>query len=103
MNPHIPVPRDRLASFCRAHGIARLALFGSALRSDFDPESDIDLLVDFAPGRTPGLLGLADMEMDLAAMLGRKVDLVPRGGIEESRNYIRRKAILDSAKTLYEA
>ena len=77
MNPQVSIPKGRLASFCQARGIRRLALFGSALRSDFGPESDIDLLIEFEPGRTPGLLGIAGMEMDLGRMFGRKVDLIP--------------------------
>ena len=55
MNPNISVPMAQLAEYCRANGIARLDVFGSALRADFGPESDIDLLVEFQPGRTPGL------------------------------------------------
>jgi uncharacterized protein len=69
------MPDDRIAAFCRAHGIRRLALFGSVLRDDFGPESDIDVLVVFEDGRTPGLIGMATMEIELGAILGRKVDL----------------------------
>ena len=54
MNAQVSVPPDQLAAFCREHGIRRLAVFGSALRDDFGPESDIDLLVEFEPNRTPG-------------------------------------------------
>ena len=76
MNSNVSVSQDRLAEFCRANGITRLAIFGSALRDDFGPESDIDVLVEFAPGRAPGLLGMAGMEIDLSALFGgRKVDL----------------------------
>ncbi|MDE0485505.1 MAG: nucleotidyltransferase family protein [Nitrospira sp.] len=65
-----------MAEFCRMNGITRLAIFGSALRDDFGPESDIDVLVEFAPNRTPGLLGMAGMEIDLSALFGgQKVDL----------------------------
>ena len=103
MNPNVFIPKDRLAEYCRANGIARLDVFGSALRADFGPESDIDLLVKFEPGRTPGLFGIARMEQEFAALFGRKVDLISRCGIEQSRNYIRRAAILESAETLYAA
>ena len=103
MNPNVFIPKDRLAEYCRANGIARLDVFGSALRADFGPESDIDLLVKFEPGRTPGLFGIARMEQEFAALFGRKVDLISRFGIEQSRNYIRRAAILESAETLYAA
>lgn len=64
MNPQVSIPEASLASFCRKQGISRLSIFGSALRSDFGPESDIDVLVEFLPGRTPGLLGMAGMELD---------------------------------------
>lgn len=72
----ITVDRKRLAEFCREHHIRRLALFGSALRDDFGPDSDIDVLVEFEPGSTPGLLGMARLERELAAIFGgRKVGL----------------------------
>ena len=57
MNPHLSIPRDQLTAFCQEHGIKRLAIFGSALRQDFGPESDVDVLVEFEPDRVPGLLG----------------------------------------------
>ena len=65
-----------LAAFTTQPGIKRWAVFGSALRADFGPESDIDLLVEFEPGRTPGLLSLAAMELELAKMIGREVELL---------------------------
>ena len=103
MNSQISVRKDALAQFCREHGIKRLAVFGSALREDFGPESDIDLLVEFEPDRVPGLLGLAGIELELSGMFGREVDLVTRSAVERSRNYIRRRAILDSAEEVYAA
>ena len=63
------------------HGIGRLSLFGSALGDDFGPESDLDLLVDFLPGRTPGLFAIAEMEIELARILGREVDLRTAGDL----------------------
>lgn len=72
MNFSISVPMDRLAEYCRANGIARLAVFGSALRADFGPESDIDLLVDFEPGRTLSLFDMAGMEQEFSEIFGRK-------------------------------
>ena len=101
MNPHVSIPKTRLTSFCRSQGIKRLALFGSALRSDFGPDSDIDLLVDFEQGRTPDLLDLAGMETELSRMFGRDVDLVSRRGVEASLNHLRRKSILESAEIIY--
>ncbi len=97
MNPKIPIPRGQIASFCRANGIARLAVFGSALRPDFRPDSDVDLLVEFETGRTPGLLGIAGMELELGRMLGRTVDL--RTPEDLSRYF--RQAVLDEAQVQY--
>lgn len=72
----IHVDRERLALFCRRHHIRRLALFGSALRREFGPESDVDVLVEFEPEHVPGLLGIARLERELSAIFGgRKVDL----------------------------
>ena len=101
INSRISVPRDALAAFCQEHGIKRLSVFGSVLREDFGPESDIDVLVEFEPGRTPGLLGIAGIEMRLSALFGREVDLVTRSAVEQSRNYIRRSTILDWAEEVY--
>jgi hypothetical protein len=76
MNREIFLPKDALARFCRERGIRRLAVFGSALRADFGPDSDIDLLVEFEPDRIPTLFDIAGMEQELSALLGgRKVDL----------------------------
>ncbi|MBC7098412.1 nucleotidyltransferase family protein [Candidatus Bipolaricaulota bacterium] len=72
----IAVDRARLAEFCRKHHIRRLAIFGSALREDFTTESDIDILVEFEPGHTPGLFGMSRLERELSSLFGgRKVDL----------------------------
>lgn len=97
MNPQIPVPTDRLAAFCRANGIARLSIFGSALRTDFRQDSDVDILVEFEADRTPGLLGLAGMELELGEMFGRKVDL--RTPEDLSRYF--RQSVLDEAQLQY--
>jgi len=70
----IDVPREEIADFCRRHHIRRLSLFGSILRDDFGPDSDIDVLVEFDPGHVPGLAFFA-MERELSEILGRKVDL----------------------------
>ena len=72
----IDVPADRIEEFCRNNHVTKLALFGSVLRDDFGPDSDIDVLVEFEPGRVPGLLGLARMERQLSAILDdRPVDI----------------------------
>jgi|SRR3972149_2938960 len=70
----IQIPRDAIANFCHRHHIRRLSLFGSILRDDFRPESDIDVLVEFEPGRTPGLAFFA-MQDELTELLGHRVDL----------------------------
>lgn len=70
-----PVPQPALASFCERHHITRLALFGSALRDDFGPASDVDVLVEFAPGHRIGFFGLAAIERELSALVGRPVDV----------------------------
>lgn len=72
---HIEIPREQLAEFCQRNHIRRLSLFGSVLRDDFRPDSDVDMLVEFEPGRTPSLLAMAGLEMELSEMLGRRVDL----------------------------
>ena len=100
MNPRIAIPRDALAEFCQEHPrrITRLAVFGSALREDFGPESDIDLLVEFEPDRIPGLLGVVSMELELSGVFGgRKVDLRTP---EELSPYFR-QAVLDAAEVQY--
>jgi predicted nucleotidyltransferase len=75
VNRDICIPKEALEAFCRDRGIRRLAVFGSALRSDFRPDSDIDVLVEFEPDRIPGLLGMAHMERELSALLtaGRSI------------------------------
>ena len=98
MNPQLSVPKTELAAFCQTHGIRRLAIFGSALRSDFGPASDVDVLVEFAPGHTPGLLGMAGMEIELSVLFGgRKVDLRTPGDL--SRYF--RQEVLDTAEVQY--
>jgi uncharacterized protein len=97
--PNIDLARDRIEDFCRRHGIARLALFGSVLRDDFGPESDIDILVELAPGHRVGLFALAAMEQELSEMLGRKVDL--RTPHDLSRYF--REDVVRTAEVLYAA
>ena len=103
MNPDVSIPIARLSDYCRANGITRLDVFGSALRTDFGPESDIDLLVEFDPDRTLSLLDMAGMEQELSGIFGRRVDLVERSAVERSRNYIRHAAILESTETIHVA
>jgi len=99
----IDIPQDKIADFCRRWKISELALFGSVLREDFRPDSDVDVLVTFAPDAKWSLFDHVDMEDELEGILGRPVDLVSRRGIERSRNPFRRKAILDSARVVHAA
>ena len=97
MRTEIPIPTERLDEFCRPWKIAELRVFGSALREDFRPDSDLDLLVRFTPEADWSLMDHVAMEEDLAGIAGRKVNLVSQRAIERSSHWIRRKAILDSA------
>ncbi len=71
----IELPQEPIATFCRTNHIARLSVFGSALTEDFGPDSDVDFLVEFEPGHVPGYIGLAGMELELSAIIGRKADI----------------------------
>lgn len=75
MTPRIIVNQQAIKGFCRRYQIRKLSLFGSVLREDFRPQSDVDVLVEFEEGRTPGLIRLAGIEMELSEILGRKADL----------------------------
>lgn len=97
----VRLPSEQIAAFCDRWNVVEIALFGSVLRDDFGPDSDVDVLVRFRPGQYPSLFGLSEMESALAEMVGRRVDLVEREGVEQSPNYIRRRAILGSARTVY--
>jgi predicted nucleotidyltransferase len=99
----IDLPMEQIADFCQRWKITEFALFGSVLRDDFRPDSDIDVLVTFAPDAEWSLFDHMHAEEELSQLLGRDVDLVSRRAVEESRNYIRRKAILRSARTIYVA
>lgn len=92
---------ERLGRFCRERGIARLELFGSALRDDFRDESDVDLLATLRTDAHPTLLDWADMQERLAELFGRPVDLVSRRAIESSRNRYRKHSILTTATPIY--
>ena len=101
MNARIPLDRDQVAAFCRRWKITNLSFFGSVLRDDFGPDSDVDVLAAFASDAQWGLFDMVHMQEELEGILGREVDLLSRRAIEASRNYIRRKAILSSAKVVY--
>jgi predicted nucleotidyltransferase len=94
---HVDLPMGTLADVCRKYQIKELSLFGSALRDDFGGESDIDLLVEFVPNHTIGLIEYVSCQMELSELLGRKVDLVDKGGIKPRLAH----RILGSAKVIY--
>jgi hypothetical protein len=99
----IDIPKERITDFCRRWKITELALFGSVLRDDFRPESDVDMLVSWAPDASWSLLDHVRMEEELSEIIGRKAELLSRCAVEESPNWIRRQAILDSAEPYYVA
>lgn len=93
------IPEGAVAEFCRRHRIRKLALFGSVLRADFRPDSDIDVLVEFERGHTPGLITMAAIEIELSGILGRKVDLRTAGDLSK---YFRDE-VIRSAEVKYSA
>jgi uncharacterized protein len=95
------IPRAELAKFCKRWNVSEFAIFGSALRADFRPDSDVDVLVSFAPQTHVTLFDMVHMQDELKVIFGREVDLVSRGGVENSRNYLRRKRILGSARVIH--
>jgi predicted nucleotidyltransferase len=99
----IVVPKDRITAFSQKWKITELALFGSVLREDFRPDSDVDVLVTFSPDSDWGVEHLLDMKEELETLFGRAVDLVEKRLVEESRNYIRRKHILSHMEAVYAA
>jgi hypothetical protein len=99
----VELPRPKVSEFCRKWKITEFALFGSVLRDDFRADSDVDVLVTFAPDARWSLLDMVKMEDELGMMIRHKVDLVERCAIEQSENYIRRRHILNSAEPVYVA
>jgi len=97
--PRIQIPENQIAAFCRRNQIQRLALFGSVLRDDFGPGSDVDVLVAFQAGAHVGFLALGRMQRELSALLGRPVDLVPLEGLKPTV----REEVLPRAEVLYAA
>lgn len=97
----IAIHKDEIAAFCKRNHIRRMALFGSVLRDDFTPASDVDVLVEFEPGRTIGF-AFIDIQDELAKIFGRQVDMHTFKSVERNRNRLLRNRILDSAEALYE-
>jgi uncharacterized protein len=98
MSVKIDIPKEKIANFCRKHGIRKIAFFGSVLRDDFMPESDVDVLVEFEPGHTPGL-AFFTMQRELSEILGRRVDLNTAGDLSP---YFWDE-VLSEAQVLYDA
>lgn len=103
INAKVAPDQDRLGDFCRRWKIMELALFGSVLRDDFRPDSDVDVLVTFSTDAEWTLLDHAAMQQELSELFDRRVDLLSRRGIERSHNPLRRQAILSSAQPYYVA
>ena len=103
IHPHVEVGYDQIVAFCQKWSIVRLELFGSVLRDDFDDQSDVDVLVTFAPGTRWTFRDDLRMEEELARLFGRHVDLVERAQIEQSPNWVRRKSVLEGATLVYAA
>ena len=97
----IELPKVQINKFCESWKIKELALFGSVLRDDFRPDSDIDVLVTFSPNANWSLFDHVKMQQELANILERQVDLVSKRAIERSHNWIRRREILETAKIIY--
>jgi hypothetical protein len=98
MGAKIDISKEKIAAFCRRHHIRRLALFGSVLRDDFGPDSDVDVLVEFEPGHVPGLAFIT-LQDKLSELLGYEVDL----NTPASLSPCFRREVLEEAQTLYNA
>ena len=97
--PGIEIPETQIVEICRRHQVRELSVFGSAARGELRPESDIDFLVDFLPGARPGLLGVAAMTREFAAVLGRRVDLAVKPALKP----LIRAEVLAEARLIYAA
>ena len=98
VNPKLQISRERLADVCRRFGVRALSVFGSATRSDFRPDSDVDLLVEFDPENTPSLFRTVELKEELERLFGRQVDISTP---EILRNPYRRATILRNLERLY--
>lgn len=94
----IEIPDERLAELCRRFSVRELSVFGSAVDGRFGPDSDIDLLVEFEAGARIGLISLGTLKLDLEALIGRPVDLVPKQGLKPAF-----RGVVDAARVLYAA
>lgn len=101
LNRNIELMIAQIQDFCQRWHITEFALFGSVLRDDFRPDSDIDILVRFSPSFRRGLEETLQMRQELQTLFNRKVDLIEKTAIERSENWLRRKNILESAQAIY--
>ena len=99
MSLHIQINREQIAEFCRRHHICRFAFFGSVLRDDFRPESDVDVLIEFEPGHVPGLIRLMSMQLEFSDMIGREADFRLPGDL----SILFRDRVVAEAEVLYAA
>ena len=98
----IALPMEKITEFCNHWQVIELSLFGSVLRDDFRPDSDVDVMVQFHPDAHPKFSTLDQMETELKTIFHRDIDLITRDGIQSSHNYLRRHEILSSAQVIYE-
>jgi uncharacterized protein len=103
MNALIQNQKKKIEEFCKAWNVKELQIFGSVPTKDFRPDSDIDIIVDFSPGSSHTLIHLAQMEEELEHIFNRRIDLISRQAIEQSRNHIRKKTILSTMERVYGA
>jgi len=99
----LEIPQKEISAFCKRWKITEFAIFGSALGDEFHKDSDIDVLVSFAPNAKTTLFDMARMQNELEEIFDREVDLISKRGVEQSRNYLRKKSILDSAQVIHAA
>lgn len=97
------IPSEQIAEFCRRWSVHQLAVFGSALRDDFRPDSDLDIMVTFAPDADPSLFDHVEMQLELERLFSRKVDLISRRALEQSTNRLLKNEILNTAQVLLTA
>ncbi|RPH96237.1 nucleotidyltransferase [candidate division KSB1 bacterium] len=103
LTPQIPIDRDKIAAFCKKWSIVEFSFFGSVLTDEFRPDSDVDVLVEFADDAPWTLLDMVDMENELQAIFERDVDLLTRSSVSQSENYLMRRSILAGTRSFYAA
>jgi len=103
MNQLIRSRKNEIEAFCKTWNVKELQVFGSVTTVNFSPDSDIDIIVDFPTGTRRSLIQLAQMEEELERIFGRRIDLLTRKAVDQSRNYIRKKSILSSMEKVYGA